>query len=174
MTLKPAKAHVEYLLAGVAFFVSLMTLAVYIYQARMMREQQHVSVWPYLESHFSDVEDYRICVKNKGVGPAIIRKVEMVVDGKVVPDNKAFITAVLGADWTMGYQNASLNGRVLAPGEEVVTFKIPDLKEGRAFEAKLQAHTFDLRITYCSIYGDCWENSGDLVTRRPAENLGLI
>ena len=174
MTLKPAKAHVEYLLAGVAFFVSVCTLFVYIYQARMMREQQRVSVWPYLESHSSDVVDYRICVDNKGVGPAIIRKVEIVVDGKVVPDNKALITAVLGPEWKMGYENSTLNGRVLAPGEEIVMLKIPDLKEGRAFEAKLRAHPFDLRITYCSIYGDCWENSGDLVSRRPAQNLGLF
>jgi len=173
MTLKPAKAHVEYLLAGVAFFVSVTTLVVYIYQARMMREQQRVSVWPYVEFTTSNVEDYHLSVRNKGVGPAIIRKVEMRVDGKVVENNRALVTAVLGSDSKLTYQNSSLEGRVLAPGEEITPFRIPDPKSGRDFEAKLQARAFDLHITYCSIYGDCWECDGDRVDRRPPENLKL-
>jgi hypothetical protein len=173
MTLKPAKAHVEYLLAGVAFFVSVTTLFVYIYQARMMREQQHVSVWPYVEWHYSNVDDYHISVRNKGVGPALIRKVEMRVDGQVVANNKAFVTAVLGPDWTLHYVNSTLEGCVMAAGEEITLFKIPDLKEGREFEKKKEAHDFQLTILYCSIYGDCWKVVGGKVERQPAVDLGL-
>jgi hypothetical protein len=173
MTLKPAKAHVEYLLAGVAFFVSVTTLAVYIYQARMMREQQRVSVWPYVEFTTSNVVDYHLSVRNKGVGPAIIRKVEMRVDGKVVQNNRALVAAVLGPDSKLTYQNSSLEGRVLAPGEEIMPFRVPGFQNSREFDAKLRAHTFDLNITYCSIYGDCWECTSDRVERRPPENLRL-
>ena len=174
MTLKPAKAHVEYLLAGIAFFVSVTTLGVYLYQARMMREQQHVSVWPFVEATYSNVEDYHIAVKNKGVGPAIIRKVEMVRDGKVVADNPAFVAAVLGPNAKLEYQNSTLDGRVLAPGEEIVLFRVPDLQAGRAFQAQQRTHRFDLRVTYCSIYGDCWESNGNRVTRKAPEELGLF
>ncbi len=174
MTLKPTKTHVEYLLAGIAFFVSVTTLGVYLYQARMMRAQQHVSVWPFVESYYSNVEDYRIAVKNKGVGPAIIRKVEMSLDGKPLADNPALVEAVLGRGAKLEYQNSTLDGRVLAPGEEVVLFRIPDLKEALPFQAKQHEHHFDLKITYCSIYGDCWESNGNRVTRKAPEELGLF
>lgn len=174
MTFQAAKSHVEYLLAGVAFFVSVTTLGVYLYQARMMREQQHVSVWPFVESYYSNVEDYRIAVKNKGVGPAIIRQVEMSLDGKPLADNPALVAAVLGPGAKLDYQNSTLNGRVLAPGEEVVLFRIPDLKEALPFQAKQHEHRFDLRITYCSIYGDCWVSDGTRVTRQAPVDLRLF
>jgi hypothetical protein len=174
MTLKPAKAHVDYLLAGVAFFVSLTTLGVYIYQARMMREQQHVSVWPYMEWNTSNVQDYHLSTRNKGVGPAIIRKVEMSVDGKPVASNRALIDAILGPGADLTHINSSLEGRVLLPGEEVVPFRVPDLPAGRAFEAKLQQHAFQLRITYCSVYGECWVTDGDRAQRLPDVRLGLF
>lgn len=174
MTSQPAKSHVEYLLAGVAVFVSLTTLGVYLYQARMMRAQQRASVWPFVEAYYSNVEDYRIAVKNKGVGPALIRQVEMSLDGKPLADNPALVAAVLGPDAKLGYQNSTLNGRVLAPGEEVILFRIPDLKEALPFQAKQREHRFELKVTYCSVYGDCWVSDGGHVTRRAPVDLELF
>jgi hypothetical protein len=37
------------IVAFAAILISVMTLFVYIYQARIMQEQQHASVWPYIE-----------------------------------------------------------------------------------------------------------------------------
>ena len=83
MSFRPSRTFVELLLAAVAFFVSAATLGVYLYQARMMCAQQHASVWPYLEATYSNVDDYRLVVRNKGVGPALVRQVEMTLDGKL-------------------------------------------------------------------------------------------
>ena len=174
MTFKPSRAFAEILLAAVAFFVSAATLGVYLYQARMMRAQQHASVWPYLEAYFSKVDDYRIAVRNKGVGPAIVRKVEMSLDGKPLPDNAALVAAVLGKEADLAYQNASLEGRVLAPGEEVVLFRIPDLKAALAFQAQQHKHQFGLKITYASVYGDCWVSDGAKVQALPPVDLHLF
>jgi hypothetical protein len=167
------KAHSEYIVAATAVFVSLTTLAVYIYQARVMKEQQKVSVWPYVETFSSNVKDFHISAKNKGVGPALIRKVDMSVDGKRVSSNYELITAVLGQEPPPGYINSSLEGRVMAPGEEITPFLIPDPKEGRAFEQKLAQHHFEWSITYCSVYGDCWVTSDDKVRRLPKVDLQL-
>ncbi len=170
----PRKSHIEYLVAATALFVSLSTLAVYIYQAKVMKEQQHVSVWPYLEWYSGNVSDFHITVKNKGVGPALIRKVEMTLDGKPVNSASELVTAVKGPDWTLpGLINSSVADRVLAPGEEVSPILIPDVKAGRAFEAELSKHKFRLRITYCSVYGDTWITDGTRVTRAPKVELGL-
>jgi hypothetical protein len=164
----------EYIIAATALVLSLSTLGVYIYQAKVMKEQQHVSVWPYMEWYTGNVEDYHIAAKNKGVGPAIIRKVELTVDGKPVQNNQELISAVLGNDWKMGYVNSTLKGRVLSPGEEVAMLRIPDVKEGRAFEEKLRQHKFRMSITYCSVYGDCWVTTEDEKVRRlPKVDLGL-
>ncbi len=164
----------EYIIAATALVLSLSTLGVYIYQAKVMKEQQHVSVWPYMEWYTGNVEDYHITAKNKGVGPAIIRKVEMLVDGKPVRGNQELISAVLGNDWKMSYVNSTLEGRVLSPGEEVAMLRIPDVKEGRAFEEKLHQHKLQLNVTYCSVYGDCWITDGDDKVRRlPKVDLGL-
>ena len=174
MSLKPSKTHVEFLLAGVAFFVSAATLAVYLYQARMMREQQHVAIWPYLESYYNNVDGYSLAVKNKGVGPAIVQKVEMSLDGKPLADNHALVAAVMGTGSELGFQNSALDHRVLAPGEEVVYFRIPDPAEAKAFQAREQGHHFDMKITYCSVYGDRWISEGMRVTRQAPVELHLF
>jgi hypothetical protein len=81
------KSHLEFIVAATAFCVSVGTLGIYVYQAKVMKEQQHVSVWPYMDWNTSNVDDYRIEARNKGIGPAIIRKVDMRVGGKPVDDN---------------------------------------------------------------------------------------
>ena len=174
MTEPRFKSHTEYIVAATALFVSLSTLGVYIYQAKVMKEQQHVSVWPYVEWSTGNVADFHIRVVNKGVGPAIIRKVEMRLDGQLMASNRALLTAVLGPEWTMpSLINSSLHDRVLSPGEQITPILIGDVTAGRAFEEKLRAHRFEYRITYCSVYGDCWVSDGSSVQRLPKVELGL-
>lgn len=163
----------EYLVAGTAFFVSICTLGVYLYQSQLMTQQQHVSVWPYVEWYTGNVTDYHIAAQNKGVGPAIIRKVEMRYDGKPVADMPALLTAVMGDHPQLSLETSTLEGRVMAPREEVMAFMIHDLKDGLRFQRKLNEHEFTMRITYCSIYGDCWFSDGMSAKRTAGADLGL-
>ena len=168
------RARLEVFVAATALLVSLTTLGVYLYQARVMGQQQRVSVWPYLEWSTTNIDGYHFSVRNKGVGPALISKVVMKVDGRVIKNNRELITAVLGPDWTLhGYVNSYLERRVLSPGEEVVPFRITDPKEGRDFEAKLQQHPFEMEITYASVYGDTWVCAGSEVVRLPVKQPSL-
>src|SRR5690606_17168272 len=70
--------------AFAAIFVSTATLFVYIYQARIMQTQQQVAVWPYVEwlPSWGDHGLY-LEVSNKGIGPALVKKVTIKLDGKV-------------------------------------------------------------------------------------------
>ena len=161
-----SRARLEFTLAVTALLVSLTTLGVYLYQAKVMGEQQRVAVWPYVAWRSTNAEGFQILARNKGVGPAVVLKAEMTLDGRPVADNPALISAVLGPDWRLkGYLNASLAGRVLSPGEECLAFHIVDPAEGRAFQEKLRAHRFELAITYANVYGDAWRCTGDKVVR---------
>lgn len=173
MTRPARKNLVEYLVAATAFFVSICTLGVYLYQSRLMTQQQHVSVWPYVEWYFGNLTDYHLAAQNKGVGPAIIRKVDMRLDGKPVADMSALLVAVLGDRPGFVLETSTLLGRVLAPREEVMAFVIHDPKNKTRFEEQFERHQFTMQITYCSIYGDCWISEGMAVRRTDNADLGL-
>jgi hypothetical protein len=80
---KKSRLKPELIIALCATVVSLATLAVYIYQARVMirqaeimQSQQHISVWPYLETLTTTVvstdkpHEAYFEIENKGIGPA--------------------------------------------------------------------------------------------------------
>jgi hypothetical protein len=157
----------EYAVAATAFFVSICSLFIYVYQSKLMAEQQQVAVWPYVQWSTSNAESYDIQAENKGVGPALVRKVTMTFDGKEVSGNRGLVTAVLGTTSDLKWQNSALEGNVLSPGEKLTMFSIPDKATGRAFEAKLRDGNFTMAITYCSIYGRCWTSSGFVAKRAP-------
>ena len=168
------RARLEFTLAVTALLVSLTTLGVYLYQAKVMGEQQRVAVWPYVAWRSTNAEGFQILARNKGVGPALISKVEMKVDGRPVADNLSLISAVLGNDWSLkGYLNASLEGRVLSPGEEVMVFHIVDPVEGRAFHEKMRPHRFEMAITYANVYGDTWRCTAAGVERLAVKQPSL-
>jgi hypothetical protein len=173
MESKKSKSHVEYIVAATAFVVSISTLAVYIYQAKIMSAQQHVSVWPYLTWDTSDVDGYQITVRNKGVGPAVIRKIDMRIGGKSIQGNAALIENILGPDTNVHVINSYIDNRVVAPSESIDFFQIRDATDARTFAKKFGQSDFKLEITYCSIYGECWISEGIKVRRIPDIELNI-
>src|SRR3954467_8259149 len=67
--------------AVIAAFVGLLALCVSGYTAYLQRQQVRAQVWPYLESGISSSKR-SVTLFNKGVGPAIIGSVHVLVDGK--------------------------------------------------------------------------------------------
>ncbi len=150
----------EYAVAGTAFVVSVCSLFIYIYQSKLMSEQQQVAVWPYVQWSHTNVDEYRLEAENKGVGPALVRKVSMSFNGKPVRSNRELITAVMGPDSTLQWQQGGLEGVVMSPGEKNPFLIVPGKEAGKAFAEKFNVGTFTLEITYCSVYGRCWISSG--------------
>jgi len=157
----------EYVVAGTAFFVSVCSLFIYFYQSKLMSEQQQVAVWPHVQWHSTNHEAFEISAQNKGVGPAIVRKVQWSFDGKAVRDHRALVLAVMGADTAMSWQNSDLEGGVLSPGEKLALISVSDPVQRRTFEKRLEEGKFALEITYCSVYGRCWTSSGTGAKRAP-------
>lgn len=147
-----------------AIFVSIATLFVYMYQARIMQDQQHTSVWPYVEWLYNNANrEFYITVENKGIGPAIITNVELKLDGEVMESNSALFIKLLGTN-DFNFVNSTVKGRVLSAGEKIEMVHVYDNTTARAIDSLLlwnsSPHTFEMEICYCSVYDDCWKTNG--------------
>ena len=158
----------EVIVAISAIAISIMTLFVYIFQAQIMMDQQHTSVWPYVEwtsTYYSEEnQEFYISVVNKGVGPALIKDTRLTLDDSVYSYDRYgdFMKALIGKGrrdslWVM-YSVA--DNRVLAPGEEVKIVHVKNWQTARIPTFNIRRITYT--ICYCSIYDDCWTTDGTI------------
>jgi hypothetical protein len=172
---KSARFKIELVIALSAIFVSLATLVVYIYQARIMikqaeimQSQQHISVWPHLESTTAVTSTNGVPseayfeIENKGIGPAIVKKVVMKVDGEIMKNNNELFKTLVGSD-TLNISTTSVLNRVIAPGEKIRAFHVVVPELITQFAISIQKKKFEFIICYCSVYNDCWISNGSVV-----------
>jgi len=102
--------------AVIAAFVGLLALFVSGYTAYIQHQQVRAQVWPYLEAG-NDDGNRSIYVYNKGVGPAIVKSVQVRIDGK--PQTTwANVLIALGVP-PHDYVQSTLNPGVISAGEQV-------------------------------------------------------
>lgn len=146
------------LMSALALLVSVGALFVAIFEASVQRAQQRAEVWPYVEFGTSFTgEGFAIQLVNKGAGPARVRGMDLLVDGKPVGDALSLVAAVAGPDTTIGYDvisTARISNAVLAPGEKAVAFGLRWTEETeRAFSTVGQ---IEATLCYCSIFDECF------------------
>lgn len=147
--------------AVVATFVGLLALLVSAYTAHVQRQQVRAQVWPYLRV-VNDDPRQAIEVLNKGVGPALVQGVQLWIDGRPQRNWDAALQT-LGIP-PHGYQNSTLTGNVLSPGEQVTWILIRDPAMYLRFRDAYRTRV-SLDACFCSTLGDCW-----VYSRRPSGN----
>ena len=159
----------EMIVALAAIVVSVMSLAVYIFQANIMMDQQHTAVWPHVEWSTTYVSDdqnqeFYISVVNKGVGPALVKDTKLYLDGKVYKngDYDDFMKDLMGEGrrdslWIL---YSVVDNRVMAPGDEVRIFHVKNWQGARIPVVDYSRYKYEL--CYCSIYDDCWSTDGTI------------
>jgi hypothetical protein len=150
-----------------AGIVALSALTVSIYQAMLSREQQRMSVWPYLMQYNSGRDGgYFRVVQNAGLGPALIGWTEVAVDGRPQRTWSAVLRALVGAnDSTLIYSSLP-PGSVLLPA---ATRELIEMRAGplaRQVHAAIDSGRMRTRVCFCSLYRDCW--IADSKARSPA------
>ncbi|MCW5911081.1 MAG: hypothetical protein KIT62_08400 [Cyclobacteriaceae bacterium] len=154
----------EMIVALSAIVVSIMTLSVYIFQARIMMDQQHTSVWPYVEWVYNYIseenQEFYISVINKGVGPALVRDSKIYLDGKLYKDYSDLIKDLVGEGKrdSLWIVYSGVDNSVMAPGEEVKIFHVKSWRGTRI--PMVDSKRFNYTLCYCSIYKDCWTTDG--------------
>ncbi|MRT93491.1 hypothetical protein [Ancylomarina sp. 16SWW S1-10-2] len=137
-----------------AFFVSIYQTQVLKKQTEIMQEQQQAAVWPRLfiaRSTSSNIYQYQL--KNDGVGPAIIKYVEISIDGKAYKTWDDIISSISGQKGN-SLSRSMINNRVIRSCENVIMFSINDVELIKKIYKQKSKITID--IYYTSVYGKCW------------------
>jgi hypothetical protein len=136
--------------ALIAVLIGMLALAVSGYTAWLQRQQVRAQVWPYLEPAVSKASRDVLMV-NKGIGPAIVHRVQLTVDDRPQRDWRSAFDA-LGIEKVP--PSSTLSGVVVAPGQQIRQLVFPELADYQAF---MQHYArIALRVCYCSALGECW------------------
>ena len=135
-----------------------------MYQANIMQEQQHASSWPYLEwlAVFNEVDGFRMEVSNNGTGPAIIKNVNIKVNGVSVETIDSLCVNLIGTDY-FPHIIGSVQNRVLPPGRIILPIKVVNLEWAGKLSQAFRNNRIEYDICYESIYGDQWICKGTTV-----------
>lgn len=168
-----ARVVLDRVLSIAAAFVALCALAVSVYQTHIMREQQRLGAWPSLSLYQSNVEGYKRVARNVGLGPVLVRQVEVRVDSQPARRWGVALERLVGGAYLDSVQQDTASrivtsyfgrGSVLLPGEslEMLSASGPVARRLNAEAARLS-----VRVCYCSFYADCWEVTTDAVEPSP-------
>jgi len=157
------------LAAIIASLVGLLALIVAGYTAYIQRQQVRAQVWPYLISGNNDLTQ-SLVVNNKGVGPAVVRTVQLWVNGKPQSDWNR-VVANMGLPPHQFFQ-ATINHDVLSPGEELQIIRFPDKALWQRFKAAA-SNRMAMDICFCSTLGECWISSNKNLIEPPSMPLQL-
>ncbi len=142
--------------AVIAAFVGLLALCVSGYTAYLQRQQVRAQVWPYLEPGMSGSKR-EVILFNKGVGPAIIRSVKILVDGKP-QRNWSTVFAALGISYDHHIPYSTINGVVISANDRIEQLVFPTTDDFNLYAH--QVSRVDLKLCYCSSLGECWTYDG--------------
>jgi hypothetical protein len=150
--------------AVIATLVGFCALCVSAYTAYVQRQQVRAAVWPILEFDSSNAPDIHYTLANKGVGPAIIRQVIVMVDGQPVRNWKEALEKMLGPGEHL-FSESDMSFHTIAAGESRTVFTAHDpennpIKYDRSNPLWVKMNKERLRLSveicYCSTLDECW------------------
>jgi len=162
-------AIIASLVGFLALLVAGYTAYVQRYTAEIQNKQVQAQVWPYLISGNNDLTQ-SLVVNNKGTGPAIVRIVQVRINGTPQRDWNQLV-ANMGLPPHSFFQ-ATINREVLSPGEELQIIRFSDKALWQRFkDAALNRMSID--ICFCSTLGECWISSNKNLIGPPSMPLQL-
>ncbi len=158
---RPRSELLDRVLSASAALVAASALAVSVYQARIMREQQVMSAWPYVVQGNTGVDPYARIVQNVGLGPALVRSFIVEVDGRPVHYWGELREAVEHGSRpapiaTRSTSSTLRRGLVLLPGTPSEVLHVEGADAAARMRAVLTDERVRMRVCYCSLYEDCW------------------
>ena len=155
-------------IAIAAIVVSSCALIVSIIQTQIMKDQKAASSWPFVQWvlqrgwNSDSTGIFKLSVYNKGVGPAIIEKVSYKFNEKNYPSYEVskFIEDMVNLDNGKKFESYNLTtiqGRVLAPNEEITHFEINDSTVAYNLSKKIVENDINIIINYRDVYGNQWQ-----------------
>lgn len=155
--------NTDRLIGFTAILLSLCTLVVFFYQTNLIRKQQYMSVYPYLDIGHSGLhtKDYAFSIENKGIGPAIIETVRVGSNKDLkTQDFVSYLLTEKDKNEFLDIEYSNLYGGKLISQKEIITIiKSNDtlLSTSNRLYALLKSDSMDYEVVYSSIYGERWK-----------------
>ena len=162
-------AIIASLVGFLALLVAGYTAYVQRYTAEIQNRQVQAQVWPYVISGNDDL-NFALTVSNQGVGPAIVRSVQVRMDGKSQSDWN-HIVANMGLPPHSFFQS-TINRYVLSPGERLQIIRFSDKALWQRFESAA-LNRMSIEICFCSPLGECWMSRNKNLIGSPSMPLQL-
>ena len=153
-----------------AILISLMTLVVSWYQTSIIRQQQRLSVLPYLSmrNYNTGGKQYKLVLKNDGIGPAFVDEVYINYKGKKYSmDLPVFLRKHIPAYkdiYKVSHSNVT-PGNLIPAGVRVDIFaahnSLLDANKLVILLKKLYKEGLEVVIVYKSVYEERWKLSSN-------------
>lgn len=170
------KLNSNTLIALAALVVSVCALFISVQEARIMRTQQRVSIYPHLEAGaFYNSEGFGLRVVNGGVGLAKIESIQVYEGDQYFNDFLEVVDHLMVDSHSISYnilEVTELNQGVLQAGERVQMFRLPWTEETKLLSNRIGRINY--RVHYCSLLEDCWEINNFSNRPIPLEKLPKI
>lgn len=160
-------------LSLVGVFIAIVALYAALTESEATRKQTAAAVWPFvqltLRDHLSELgAEFRISLTNAGVGPARMRSMRVLLEGKPLDDWHEAM-ARMGEEGTHRLGQSFVGRRVLIPGETIDMVSTTDRVLVEKFLATLARPGNSIVYCYCSIFDECWviDSEKDLQTPDP-------
>jgi hypothetical protein len=163
--------NTEKIVAISAIIVSICALGVSILQTKIMQTQQEKAAWPHIRWYtqtgweMDSTGTFKITVTNKGIGPALIKKVEIVLDSyRYTSDSIENVLRKMYNGPIGGVSQINFNQTVMLPNDAVDFFEFTDKRQAFEF-AKIYnnvyetSEKFDIIIHYEDVYGNAFVSS---------------
>jgi hypothetical protein len=180
---KTGREWLDISLALSAFCISLVSIFIAFQHGKVMEQLVHqnerlvqANSLPHLRIGSDNIGpdgDNRISlwVENEGVGPAEIRTVEHLFDGK--PVRQSFLRDCCGATSASGVVTSDLDGAMLRAGKRIDYFQYRGTPENRAVFERLdgarKAGRLMTRLCYCSVFDECWVRTSQSPRPEPVD-----
>lgn len=157
----------EKLLSISAILVSIGTFIIFTYQTNLIRKQQHMSVYPYLQfaNYHSYSSKYKFVLTNKGIGPALVTSAKISINGVIKDQDLATYLgeSILISKDTISFITSSINkGMLIAQNESIELVKLDsenNYNSSKKLLYMIHNDSLDFIIEYESIYGGKWHIS---------------
>ena len=144
------------LAAVIASLVGLLALIVAGYTAYIERQQVRAQVWPYLQMGKSNAQgQYEFVAVNKGMGPVIVKSVQVLISGKPVR-NWEELERLVDFDPKGSQVTSTLNGLVLAPEGRIRWIAFQNADDVNALIEGWRRFHVQARVCYSSSLGESW------------------
>jgi len=151
-----------------AMFISICTLFILIDEARIMRQQQELmrkqqlmSVFPYLDfsNYGTGGPNYKYILRNTGIGPAIVKSVKVYADGNTYDDIVYYLDDKFTEKDSVQYYYSNVSaGKMIPQGETVEMISIMGQKASSGIKIRQALSEIDvfIEIAYESVYKEEW------------------